>query len=140
MQKLHTKFMEKYEQRINILKTIAQTAITKYVNNEVPLYVNRNGTLLYVTMDSIEADINNAYLEGLSKLEYNFHKHYYPGYNYDNISFFTGKYYIYSYDIKQTIGIYGAPSYIYELQKKLPGFLITFTECENNNGVLTISF
>lgn len=140
MQKLHNKFMEKYEERINTLKTIAQTDIKKYINNEIPLYVNANGILRHVTMDSIEADINNAYLEGLSKLEYKFHKHYYPGYNFDNISFFTGKYYIYSNDIKQTIGIYGAPSYIYELQKKLPGFVITFTECEHNNGILTITF
>lgn len=140
MQKLYNEFMEKYKDRITILKTVAESAIKNYVNNEVALYVNANGILKIVTMDSIEADINNAYLEGLSKVEYKIHKHYYPGFQYDNISFFTGKYYIYSYDIKQIIGIYGAPSYIHELQKKLPGFLITFTECEDNNGILTISF
>ena len=90
MQKLYNEFMEKYKDRIVILKTVAESAIKQYVNNEVALYVNANGILKVVTMDSIEADINNAYLEGLNKVEYKIHKHYYPGFQYDNISFFTG--------------------------------------------------
>jgi len=139
MEIFYNRFFKKYESRIKYLKDLANFEIEKYINNEIPLHVVRGEKLVYITINNIKSDINKAYINGLSSVEYKVHKYYYPGYKFDNISFLTGKYYIYSNDIKQHVGISGAPSYINELKKKIPGFSITFVECENNNGILSIS-
>jgi hypothetical protein len=89
-------------------------------------------------MKDIENDIMNACENGISFVQYKVHKHYYPGYIGDNISFLTGKYYMYNTDTNSYIEIPGAESYIDALKKRLPGLKITFAESEHNNGILRV--
>ena len=128
--------MELYKKRIETLKKEADIELLRYIRNELPLFTTGPGnTTHYVKMETIESDMKNACAKGLSFVEYKIHKHYYPGYKGDNISFFTCKYYIYE---DAFIEIPGAPSYLDTLRQKLPGFLITFRECEHNNGFLRV--
>lgn len=134
--KYHAENMELYKKRIEILKKDADIDLLRYISNELPLFTTGPGNIMrYVTMETIESDIKDACKNGLSFIEYKIHKHYYPGYKGDNISFFTCKYYIYE---TTYIEIPGAPSYLEALRQKLAGFLITFRECEHNNGFLRV--
>lgn len=84
----------------------------------------------------IESELADICSKGKSFVEYKVHKYYYPGYKGDNISFLTGKYYIYNGGFFREIP--GAPSYVEALRAKLPGVLVTFREIEYDNGILRV--
>jgi len=135
----HAKNIDLYKERIENLKKGVTIELPRYVRNELPLYTGGiDNTIRYVTMDTIESDIKLACANGISFVEYKIHKHHYPGFRGDNVSFFTEKYYICLEKAKEYIEIPGAPSYIAALRQKLPGFIVTFRECEDNNGYLRI--
>ena len=84
-----------YKERIQTLFKNSGADLIRYISNELPLFAHGNeNTILYITMADIEKAITTACVKGINFVEYRVHKHYYPGYKGDNISFLTGKYYI----------------------------------------------
>jgi len=106
----------------------------------VPLFVNdeKNSRLRQVFISTIEADIKEAACSGVHFVSYRVHKHLYPGYKGDNISFLTGKYYIWREETRDYLEVPGAPSYLQALRARLPGLLISFIEESHNNGVVRV--
>ena len=91
------KNIDLYKERIENLKKGVTIELPRYVRNELPLYTGGiDNTIRYVTMDTIESDIKLACANGISFVEYKIHKHHYPGFRGDNVSFFTEKYYLFS--------------------------------------------
>jgi hypothetical protein len=93
----------------------------------LPLYLVNDDKILRLTLDDI---VEMAQQSGFKSIEYYVQRDLYAGYNGDNISLYTGKYYLLS-DISGStdyIEVDGAPSYLDELRKRLPGFTIVFTE------------
>lgn len=78
---------EKYANRIYNLKSDTSDVIKRYYINDLPLYTRVNHILELKTMKDIENDIMTACENGISFVQYKVHKHYYPGYIGDNISF-----------------------------------------------------
>ena len=128
-----------FKERIDALRKVAYQELPRYISDEVPLFVPYENSIRYVTMSMIETELAACCAKGKSFVEYQVHKHYYPGFKGDNISFLTGKYYMY---YKNDGGFFrevpGAPSYVEALRAKLPGMLVTFREVENNNGILRV--
>lgn len=128
-----------FKERLDVLRKDAYKALPRYINDEVPLFVSYEGSLRHVTMSMIGPELADSCSKGKSFVEYKVHKHLYPGYKFDNISFLTGKYYMY---YKNDGGFFreipGAPSYVEALRAKLPGFIITFREIEYDNGILRV--
>jgi hypothetical protein len=120
------------QERIDVLLYEVRGVLERYISGNLPLFAVRGKKLIYVTMDSIEQDLKKG-----EPLEYTVHKHYYPGYKGDNISFLTGLFYI--VDEGKYKEYTGAPSYLYALKKKIPDIEVTFTETKNKNGILRIS-
>jgi hypothetical protein len=129
---------ELYQERIAALDKAAALDFLQYARNEVPLFASADNTIKNVTMAVVEKEIAEACAAGLGFVEYKVHKHLYPGYKGDNISFLTGKYYIYDYAQTEYIEIPGAPSYIDLVRAKLPGLIVTFREGTHNNGYLRV--
>ena len=128
-----------YEERINKLIIDTKIEYLRYIMNEAPLFVVKDGErdeLYCVTMDTIENDLAKACAEGIHFVEYKTQKHLYIGYKGDNISFLTGKYYI--SDDGKHIEIPGAPSYTKALMAKIPGVIVTFREESHNMGILRV--
>ena len=126
-----------FKERIDALRKEAYKELPRYINDEVPLFVSYEGSIRYVKMSTIEAELADSCSKGISFVEYKVHKHYYPGFKGDNISFLTGKYYMH-YDAGFFREIPGAPSYVEALRAKLPGVLVTFREVEYDNGILRV--
>ena len=128
-----------FKDRIDVLRKEAYKELPRYISDELPLFVGYEGSIRYVTMSMIETDIIDSCSKGKSFVEYKVHKHYYPGFKGDNISFLTGKYYMY---YTNSGGFFkevpGAPSYVEALRAKLPGLIITFREIGHNNGILRV--
>lgn len=125
-----------FKERIDALRKNAYKELPRYINDEVPLFVSYEGSIRYVKMSMIESELADSCSKGKSFVEYKVHKHYYPGYKGDNISFLTGKYYMYNGGFFREIP--GAPSYVEALRAKLPGVLVTFREIEYDNGILRV--
>jgi hypothetical protein len=145
--------MTDHQQRVNDLLKRATIEFDRYLKNEVPLFVSLGDMALERTMVDIEHDMKTH-----SSIEYKVHKHLYPGFRRDNISFLTGKFYLHV-QAEPSMGyvmiggircldpqpgaisyieIPGAPSYVEELQKRLSDCRVSFTECEHDNGFLTV--
>ena len=128
---------ELYKDRIEKLATCCCYELPRYVKNETPLFIlDRVNNSLTKTMADIRRDLISAAKCGIHFVEYRVHKHYYPGYKGDNISFLTGKYYISG--VNGYIEIPGAPSYTAALASEIPGTIVTFREGEYNGGVLRV--
>ena len=125
-----------YEARINRLNKECKHDLQRYIDNSLPLFANKNGSLHYITMDTIEKELTEACCNGVSFVEYDIHKHYYPGFRGDNVSFLTGKYYIRGEH--DYITIPGAPSYIKALKEKMEGVTVTYRETANDHVILRV--
>jgi len=128
-----------YKDRIDALDKSTALEFSGYMQDAVPLFATGpNNSIKYVTMALIEKEFAAACASGLGFVEYKVHTHLYPGYKGDNISFLTGKYYIYNTESLTHLEIPGAPSYVAALRAKLPGLIVTFRVCEHNNGYLRV--
>lgn len=133
----HKTNFDLYEARINILNKECKHDLQRYIDNSLPLFATNKDSLHYVTMDTIEKELTEACCNGVSFVEYDVHKHYYPGFRGDNVSFLTGNYYIRA-DGKY-ITIPGAPSYIKALKGVLGGGVtVTCRETENDHVILRV--
>jgi len=128
-----------FKERIDLVRKEGEKELKRYISDEIPLFVSCGGKIRYVTMTMIESELADNCSKGKSFVEYQLHKHHYPGFKGDNISFLTGKYYMYSKDYANLFReVPGAPSYLEALRAKLPGVLVTFREVENDNGILRV--
>jgi hypothetical protein len=123
----------KYAARIEEVNKGIIGVLQQYMTNTLCLYTKKNNGLRYVTVSDIKEDIIKASKEGRASVSYVMHKHYYPGYRGDNVSFLTGKYYMH-----KGPEIPGAPCLTDALRTILPGFMIYFIEGEYDNGTLII--
>ena len=120
------------QDRIDILRDETRGVLDRYISSDLPLFSVNGKKIIYVTMAMIEKELQKG-----EPLEYTIHKHYYPGFNGDNISFLTGLYYLVDGNTYNEIP--GAPSYLDALKTKIPNTSVTFTETKNKNGILRIS-
>jgi len=135
----HSTAAKLYQERIAALDKDVGPEFLRYERNQVPLFAScGDNSIKYVTVATIEKEIADACAGGVGFVEYKVHKHLYPGYKGDNVSFLTGKYYIYDALMRTHIEIPGAPSYVETLRAKLPGLIVTFREGEHNNGYLRV--
>lgn len=135
----HSVAKNTYKDRVAALDKATALDWSGYIQDAVPLFAaGPNNTIKYVTMAFIEKDIADACARGRGFVEYKIHTHLYPGYKGDNISFLTGKYYIYDTESRTHLEIPGAPNYVTALRGKLPGLIVTFREGTHNNGYLRV--
>ena len=105
-----------------LLKSLEADA-KKYLNEHI--YVVR---VIYPFRLKIQDIVQEVLCANQKCVEYTVQRDLYPGYKGDNVSLFTGKYYIYDTSSEKYIVIDGAPSYLDELKKRLSGFKISFIE------------
>ncbi len=112
-----------YEQRLKNLELEAKL----YLN--LPIYICRENPPFRLSFQDIVGEVYNAKMPCVT---YSVQRDLYPGFKGDNVSLYTGKYYLLDDENGYKI-VDGAPSYIDELRKHLAGYSISFIE-----GVRTI--
>lgn len=123
-----------YEDIIDGLRSVASIDLPRYMNNQLPLFT-REGP---ITVAEIEVALISSLEKGINYVEYTVHKHYYPGFRGNNLSFLTGKYYIRADGgFADYVEVYGCPCLLDELRTLL-GVVVSFREVAHNNGVLRI--
>lgn len=127
--------LEKYRTQIGDLRAGALNAYNSYMKGELALFVDSGGILRRVYIRDIEKDLLLAINNGKNYAEYKVNKHYFPGFNGDNLSFLTGRYYIKELSAKGVIEVFGCPSLVAGISKLLQ-VRGTFTETAHNCGVL----
>jgi hypothetical protein len=117
----------KYAAQIAALKRDAHGVVEEYMTDKIHLCIfsDTHGRTR-ITVTQIIDDLTLACSSGKSFVEYRVHKHYYPGWKGDNVSFFTGKYYLRDPEIKAHLEVPGAPSLVGALRAYLPECTVSF--------------
>lgn len=117
------------EKQLNLEDRLKKLEMEAKLYLNAPIYVSRENPPYRLSFQDIVDEVRIAKLDCVI---YTVQRDLYPGYKGDNVSLYTGKYYLLDNE-NGVIVIDGAPSYIDELRKHLTGYTITFIE-----GVRTI--
>lgn len=130
----HSVNKDLYKTRTDTLLNESKICFNEYVENRTPLFIAFTGRR--VKLQDIASELKGACKNGVNYVEYIIHKHLYPGYKGDNISFLTGMYYI--YEDRKVIEIPGAPSLVHVLRDMLPEAIVTYRNDNGEFGILRI--
>lgn len=118
------------EKQLNLEDRLKNLEMEAKLYLNVPIYVSRENPPYRLSFQDIVREVCNAKMDYVI---YTVQRDLYPGSKGDNVSLYTGTYYLLD-DENGFKVIDGAPSYIDELRKHLTGYTITFIE-----GVRTIN-
>lgn len=123
-----------YRTRTDTLLNESKMYFNEYVENRTPLFIAFTGRR--VKLQDIATELKGACKNGENFVEYIIHKHLYPGYKGDNISFLSGMFCI--YEERKFIDIPGAPSLVHVIRDMLPETIVTYRNDNEEFGILRV--
>lgn len=130
----HATNQDLYKARTDTLLRESKICFDEYVENKSALFIAFTGRR--IKLKDIRDELMWACKNGVNFVEYIIHKHLYPGYKGDNISFLSGMYYI--YEERNFIMIPGAPSLVNVLREQIPEAVVTYRNDGGEFGTLRI--
>jgi len=130
----HANNQDLYKTRTDTLLRESKICFDEYIENKSSLFIAFTGRR--IKLQDIPNELMWACKNGVNFVEYIIHKHLYPGYKGDNISFLSGMYYI--YEDRKFIEIPGAPSLLHILRELIPEAIVTYRNDNGEFGILRI--